>query len=182
MKHKHICPPEIAWFLDNPIRKLIHDPKKIIRPFVKPGMKVLDFGCASGTFTREIAKLSGDNGKVIAADIQEEMLKKLRKNIKGRDIEKRIKIVKTDNSSINIKEKIDLAFALFVIHEVKNEEKTLLQIYNILKKKGKFIILEPKTEISEQEFKNIIKMAEKIGFKQIKKLKVPLSYGVLLER
>ena len=49
----HICDSHIAWTIDNPLRRLIHPPEKILSDFVKKGMVVYDVGSGSGHFTRE---------------------------------------------------------------------------------------------------------------------------------
>ena len=45
---------------------------------VKPGDTVCDMGCGNGFYTLELAELVGERGKVIAVDIQREMLEMLK--------------------------------------------------------------------------------------------------------
>src|SRR5919108_3539807 len=45
---------------------------------VKPGDVVCDLGCGNGFYSLKIAKLVGERGKVIAVDIQPEMLELLK--------------------------------------------------------------------------------------------------------
>jgi ubiquinone/menaquinone biosynthesis C-methylase UbiE len=73
-----VCPVEKAGMLDNSVRRLLQNPKKILEPYIYNGMTILDLGCGPGFFSIEIAKLLTDSGKVIAADLQEEMLDKIR--------------------------------------------------------------------------------------------------------
>ena len=82
-KDNRVCPVEIAGGLDNFVRRLLQNPQKLLRPHIREGMTVLDLGCGPGFFSIEIAKLLNNSGKVIAADLQEGMLDKLRKKIKG---------------------------------------------------------------------------------------------------
>ena len=82
-KRNRVCPVELAGSLDNKIRRWLQDPRKILAPYVKEGMTALDIGCGPGFFSIEMAKMVGRNGKVISADLQEGMLKKLGKKIKG---------------------------------------------------------------------------------------------------
>jgi len=46
-----ICPWWLAPALDNQIRRLIHNPEKILGGYIESGQRVLDVGCRSGTFT-----------------------------------------------------------------------------------------------------------------------------------
>ncbi|MEA3513943.1 MAG: class I SAM-dependent methyltransferase [Nanoarchaeota archaeon] len=110
-KNKRVCPVENAGSLDNILRKWIHNPKKILGNYVEEGMVVLDIGCGPGLFSVEIAKMVGKTGKVIAADLQEGMLKKLRSKIRGKDIERGIKLhvsKKAFEETINIAKKARL--------------------------------------------------------------------------
>ena len=38
-----------GYFIDNPIHRLRHDPKKIVGLYVQPGMTVIDVGSICGT-------------------------------------------------------------------------------------------------------------------------------------
>ena len=54
-----VCPVELAGGLDSRIRRLVHKPEKILKPYLVKGMTALDLGCGPGFFTLEIAKLVG---------------------------------------------------------------------------------------------------------------------------
>ena len=74
----HVCPWWLAQALDNPIRRIIHSPDKILGGYIEPGQTVLDLGCGSGTFTIAMARMVGEAGRVIAVDLQDEMLQLIR--------------------------------------------------------------------------------------------------------
>ena len=69
-----VCSVESAGALDIQLRKLIQNPGKILKPFIKEGMTVMDLGCGPGFFTIEMARMVGKNGNVTAVDLQEGML------------------------------------------------------------------------------------------------------------
>ena len=71
---KHVCPVEMARSLDNIFRIWFQNPRKILAPFIREGMTVLDIGCGPGFFSTEIAEMVGPSGRVIACDLQKEML------------------------------------------------------------------------------------------------------------
>ena len=101
----------MAGGLDNAVRRLLQNPHKILKHHISEGMTVLDLGCYSGFFSLEIAKILLDSGKVIAADLQEGMLEKVIKKIKGTELEQIIEIHKCENTKIGVAEKVDFVLA-----------------------------------------------------------------------
>ena len=179
-KNEHVCPVERAGGLDSGIRKLLQSPKKILGNYAREGMTVLDLGCGPGFFSVEMAKMVGASGKVIAVDLQEGMLQKLKNKIQGTEIEKRIKLHKCDEDKIGITEKVDLVLAFYMFHEVPDQKKFLEEIKSMLKPTGEVFIVEPKFfHVSRQAFEETMKMAKEIGFKPIERPKVFLSRAVV---
>jgi ubiquinone/menaquinone biosynthesis C-methylase UbiE len=110
-RRKRVCPVGIAGHLDNRFRRWIQNPEKILGSYIKEGIIVLDLGCGPGFFSIDMAKMVGQSGRVIAADLQEGMLQKLRKKIHGTELEKRITLHKCDKNRIGLSEHVD--FVLF---------------------------------------------------------------------
>jgi len=183
MKNKNrVCPASHSWSLNNFIRKIIHNPKFLFGKYIKKGDKVIDLGCGPGLFSVAMAKIVGKKGKVIALDIQKEMLNKLKKKIEGTLWEKTIKLHKSKPDNLMVKEKINFALAFYVIHEVPSQEKFMRQVYNILKLGSKFLIVEPNHHVSKKDFAKTIKIALSLGFKKISYPKILFSRAVLLEK
>ena len=88
----HICPLWVGRLLLSPLRKLVENPKKIFGPFVDEGMVVLEPGCAMGYFTLPLARMVGSEGRVIAVDIQPEMLASLERRARKAGLIDRIEI------------------------------------------------------------------------------------------
>ena len=181
-RNKRICPAECAGGLDNVFRKLIHNPHKILKNYVKEGMTVLDFGCGPGFFTLSLAEIVGKAGKIIAVDLQEAMLDKLRQKISGKEIEQQIVLRKCTEDNIVVNEKVDLVLAFYVVHELPNPNNFFNEIYSIIKSGGKLLFIEPIFHVSQDEFNKEKEMAEKAGFKMREEIKVHFSRGVLLEK
>jgi ubiquinone/menaquinone biosynthesis C-methylase UbiE len=74
MPDHHVCPWWLAYTFDNRLRRLIHNPQKILSGYVQEGMTVMDIGCGMGYFTLGLAELVGDAGQVLAVDLQQQML------------------------------------------------------------------------------------------------------------
>src|SRR5512141_1199013 len=78
MPHR-VCPWWIGYFLASPLRRLVHSPATILRPFVSEGMTVVAPRPAMGFFTMELARLVGRRGRVVAIDVQPKMLLELQR-------------------------------------------------------------------------------------------------------
>ena len=180
---ERLCPVKHAGTLDNKIRKMLQDPKKILGPFIKKGMSVLDLGCGPGFFTVAMAEMVGRSGKVIAADVQEEMLDKLHDKIKGTDLKNRIQLHKCSKDSIGFTEFVDLVLAFYVIHEVSNVQSLFIDVHNLLKYRGYFLIIEPKyVHVSKKDFEQTVESAIELGFEHVGNLRILLSRGVVLRK
>ena len=151
-----------------------------MEPYISKGMSVLDLGCGPGFFSIEIARIVSDSGKVIAADLQEGMLEKVNKKIKGTDLEKRIKLHKCQDDKIGVSEKVDFVLAFWMIHEVPDQYNLFRELESILKPPGKIFIIEPKFHVSDKSFGEMIKIAENSGFEISGRPKVVFSRTVLL--
>jgi ubiquinone/menaquinone biosynthesis C-methylase UbiE len=119
-----VCPVEKADSLDTRFRRWLQNPKRILKPYVKEGMTVLDFGCGPGFFSVGLAQMVGKAGRVIAADLQEGMLQKLSDKIKETELEDRIRLHKCEEDKIGISENVDFVLAFYIVHEVVNKDST----------------------------------------------------------
>ena len=175
-----VCPVEIAGGLDNSLRRLIQNPRRILRSYIHEGMTVLDMGCGPGFFTIEIAKMLNASGKVIAADLQDGMLEKVRMKISGTALEKIIKLHKCGQDKLGLHEKADFILAFYMIHEVPDKEGLFMEFKSILKPEGKLYIVEPAFHVSEKEFNDMLFKITNTGFSIIERPRLLLSRSVLL--
>ena len=180
MNSTRICPVERAGGLDNSLRKLFQNPQKILSPYINEGMTVLDLGCGPGFFSIEIAKMLNNSGKVIAVDLQEGMLEKVKNKVIGTEIEKRIEIHKCEEKKIGVTEMVDFILAFYMIHEVPDQDNLFKELKSILKPGGKIYIIEPKFHVSKKSFDCMISKLDTVGFDLIDRPKVFFSRAVLL--
>jgi ubiquinone/menaquinone biosynthesis C-methylase UbiE len=164
----HVCPVAISGWLDNRIRRLHQNPQRILKPYVKKGMTVLDVGCGPGFFSVDMARMVGKSGLVIAADLQEAMLQKVREKIIGTELETRIKLHKCEENKIGVLDEVDFVLLFYMVHEVVNKRRFFEEIKGILKTTGHIFMVEPPFHVSKSAFKQSIKQAIGVGFKDFK--------------
>jgi len=180
-----VCPVWVGYLLASPVRKLLQNPEKILSPYVKQGMKVLDVGSAMGFFSLPLARMVGPNGKVICVDMQEKMIQSLGKRARKAGLSDRTELRICNQNSLcldEFKEKIDFAFASAVVHEVVDASSFFSEIYEGMKRSGKFLVIEPKGHVTEKAFEVSISVAGKNGFSVIDNPKIPRSRSVLFEK
>ncbi|MDO9511909.1 MAG: methyltransferase domain-containing protein [Bacteroidales bacterium] len=178
-KDIRICPVEKAGILDHSIRRFFQNPEKILKPFIKEGMTVLDLGCGPGFFSLEIAKLLTDSGKVIAADLQDGMLEKVSQKIKGTELEQRITLHKCHEDRIGVTEKVDFVLAFYLVHEVPDPDALFRELKSILKPNGLIFIIEPKFHVTKKSFDSMIDKIKDIGMEIIDGPKVFFSRTII---
>jgi len=177
-----VCPVERAGALDSELRKFVQNPQKILRPFIKEGMTVLDVGCGPGFFSVEIAKMLNGTGKVIAADVQKGMLDIIRGKIRGTTLEQRIELHQSDYERIGVVENVDFVLAFYMIHEVRNQKRFIEELASILKPNGLMLIIEPKFHVSKKAFGTMVDMIKEIGFAVVDNPKVFISRAIALTK
>lgn len=176
-----ICPVEKAWHLDNGIRRWLQNPRKILRPFIGQGMTVLDIGCGPGFFALEMARMVGSSGRVIAVDLQQGMLQKLRTKIQGTNLEERIVLHRSDQSRIGILEKVDFALCFYLIHELPDPAMFFKELKSLIKPDGLIFIAEPSFHVPQKAFEATVRQAVEAGFKETAGWNVLLSKTMVLK-
>jgi ubiquinone/menaquinone biosynthesis C-methylase UbiE len=174
-KHHHheVFSAENAGHLDTRFRRFLYRPDRLAQKYVKPGDTVLDFGCGPGFFAREFAKAVGDEGKVIAVDLQEEMLQILKERLGQEGLLPRVRTHQCKPDSIDLPIEmngtVDVAFTIFVVHEVPDPGKLFREIADLLKPGGLLFYTEPPLIVSGKEFQDNLSRAEAAGFRVVEK-------------
>jgi ubiquinone/menaquinone biosynthesis C-methylase UbiE len=139
-------------------------------------------GCGPGFFSVELAQMVGISGRVIAADLQEEMLAKLADKIKGTELEKRIALHKCEKNKIGLSQIVDFVLAFYMVHEIPNQEEFFKELESILQPGGQVLVVEPPFHVSKSTFAETIRKAVNAGFKPAEGPKVLLSKTVILKK
>ena len=177
-----VCPPWCCFTFDNVFRRLLQNPNRILRPYIKPGWTVLDVGPGMGYFTIPLAKLVGENGKVIAADLQQAMLDGVDHRAFKAGVQERIKLHLSEPENIGISESIDFCLAFWMVHEVPDRNHFLYEIASKLKPDGLMLIADPKMHVSKENFKITLGIAKSAGLSLVDRPKIFLSHTALLKK
>ena len=180
---ERVCPVWVGYLLLSPLRKWGQNPNKILGPHIKAGMQVLDLGCAMGFFSLPLAKMVGPRGKVICVDMQAKMLESLKRRAQKTGLSTGIETRLCSQESLGLQgldQKMDLALAFAVIHEVPDEPAFFSGIHKALKCQGKLLIAEPKGHVSKTDFEKTLAGAEKSGFEVISHPRIGRSHAALL--
>jgi 2-polyprenyl-3-methyl-5-hydroxy-6-metoxy-1,4-benzoquinol methylase len=182
MKDKHICPWWLAYTFDNPLRRYFHDPNAILTPYLQEGMTAIDLGCGMGYFSRAMAKIVGDTGKVISADLKHEMLAITRKRAEKDGVARRIRFLLAKEDDIGFTGQVDFALAFWMVHEVTDTRNFFLQVYRMLKPTGTLLLAEPKMHVTQSRFGDILSCAQDAGFMITATPAIRLSRSAVLSR
>jgi ubiquinone/menaquinone biosynthesis C-methylase UbiE len=177
-----VCPAKHARWLATPLRRLINDPKRILRGLIAAGDHAVDLGCGPGFFTVPMAEMVGPQGKVTAVDLQAEMLEMVRKRAERRGVAARIRLHEGTADTVGSIEPADFVLAFYMVHEVPDEARFLGEVAGLLKPGGRCLLVEPNGHVSADAFERTVELAVAAGMKSISRRRVAFSRGVLLER
>jgi len=144
---------------------------------VKPGQTVCDMGCGNGFYTLKLAKLVGEKGRVLAVDIQPEMLRLLSLRAKQADLKN---IEPIEGTLIDPKlpsGKVDLILLVDVYHEFSHPEHMLRAMHKALAPHGRIALAEFRKEDPEVP----IKLLHKMSKEQILKEYPPSGFKLVQE-
>jgi ubiquinone/menaquinone biosynthesis C-methylase UbiE len=181
VRDKHVCPWWCCFTFDNFLRKPFHRPEKIFSAYVKKGDTAIDVGPGMGYFTIPLANMVGEAGTVFAADIQPQMLSRLRKRAVKAGVEKRIVFHQSRPDAIGLDCRADFVLAFWMVHEVPDQRLFLQQIKPILKPSGVFLLCEPRFHVTGTMFDTTIEAAKATGFIVRNMPKIFMSHSALLK-
>ena len=175
----HVCPWWGGYFIDNSLRRWLHNPDKILGPYVRPDMTVMDIGCGMGMFSIAMARLVGDRGRVIAVDLQQKMLDVLMKRASAAGVADRITAHRCGPTSIDISEPVDFVLACYSAHEVPDLRRLLGEIHSCVRPAGQLLVVEPKGHVTARCFELMLDWAEELGWVVQERPHVCLSRAVV---
>jgi 2-polyprenyl-3-methyl-5-hydroxy-6-metoxy-1,4-benzoquinol methylase len=185
MSEPHVCPWWLAYTFDNPLRRLAHDPAAMLGPYIHPGGWAADLGCGLGFFSLGLARLVGPKGMVYGLDLQEEMLARMMGRAKRAHLADRVmarKVKPEDLCSDDLHDRLDLALAFWMMHEVPDQRNFLSQIWCMLKPGAAFFITEPKFHVNQRDFEKTLVLAAELGLELTDRPQVAFSRAAVFTK
>lgn len=177
---ERVCSWRHVRFIDNALRPLIHNPAKLFGPYVHEGDTALDIGCGGGFASMGLARLVGETGTVISADLQPEMLKVVGRRAQREGLQGRTRLHRCWPDRIGLTGNVDFALAFWMLHESPDPAGLLREVYSLLNPGGRFYVAEPGIHVSPQLFAEALGQAEDAGFAMLDTPKVLMSRAVVL--
>lgn len=175
----HTCPWWFGYTFDNPVRRLVHDPRAILRGLVRDGQTAVDIGCGLGYFSLALADLVGPRGTVIALDLQAEMIRRARRRAVRRGVAERIDFGVCAPDRLGLAAPVDFALAFWMLHEVADPGALLREVRAAMRPSGSLLVVEPKGHVSLRRFDEAVELARGAGFDVVDGPPVRLSRSVV---
>ena len=127
---------------------------------LKPGMVVADIGAGTGYLARRMAPAVTPGGKVIAVDVQPEMVALLRGTVRKTGLIQIQPLLGAEDDVRLPASSVDLAIMVDVYHELAFPYEVLGSIVRALKPGGRLVFVEYRAEDPQVPIKALHKMSE----------------------
>lgn len=178
------CPSWLYWAveLENPLARGSQSKSIISGLNVEEGMTVLDIGCGPGRVSIPLAKIVGEQGTIIAVDIQQEMLDIVKRKAAKENIQNITVVNIPMGAGKLIGVQVDRAVLAAVLGEIPNRTVALREIYDSLKPGGILAISETMFDPHYQSKQTILELVKSMGFTQVGFIGNKLAYTIYLKK
>lgn len=154
-RQHRVAPWWVGYLLLTPARHWFQNPRRILRPHVKPGQTVLEVGPGMGFFTLPLAEMVGVDGRVVGVDCQERMLDTLHRRAERHGLADRVETRVCRDESLQIGDlgrQVDLVLAFNVVHEASDPERMVGEMARSLRPGGRLFLSEPRGHVGSDLF------------------------------
>ena len=157
---------------------------------LEPGQVVCDLGCGNGYYTFDLARRVGPTGRVLAVDIQPEMLRLLEQRAREAEIDHIETILGSPIDPHLPAGQVDLVLLVDVYHEFSHPEQMLRAIRRSLKPQGRAVLVEFRAEdpfvpikpLHKMSRAQVLKEMEPNGFRLVDQFdKLPWQHVLFFE-
>lgn len=151
-----------ARWLEREEREKEEAPSKLLKLLdLKEGMTVADVGAGSGYHVFRMAPVVGPKGKVIAVDVQKEMLDLIRTRMKKEKFENVEPVLGTESDPKLPEAAVDMIIMVDVYHELSKPYEMTWKMVQSLKPGGRIVFVEFRLEDPKVPIKLVHKMTER---------------------
>jgi SAM-dependent methyltransferase len=162
--HSSPCPAALSWLVDNPLRRRYMRPV-LDRIGIQPGERVLELGPGPGAFTVGAAQRVGSEGRLIAVDIQPEMIAQVEQRVR----EAGLTHVETHIASAHALPlddgSVGRAFLITVLPEIPDPARALAEVHRVLRSDGILSITEEFYDPDYLFLPETVRLVEAAGFR-----------------
>lgn len=184
-------PGGIPW-LDRPQRDAEQKPEVVLAALgLRGGETVVDLGAGSGYFTFRIAPKVGGKGKVLAVDVQDEMIETLRQRAAAQKITN-VEVIKGSESDPHLPANaVDVVLMVDVYHELSYPFEVMTKVRQALKPSGRVVFVEYRKEDPKVAIKEVHKMSvaqlekemKAVGFARVQTIEtLPVQHIVVFQK
>jgi len=135
------CPNSLSWLVDNPIRRRYLG-AILDRVGIQPSERVLELGPGPGMFTPEAARRAGPQGRLIAVDIQPEMMAQVETRVREAGLTN-VEAHTASAYDLPLENgSVDRAFLVTVLPEIPDQARALAELRRVLRPGGVLSITE----------------------------------------
>jgi len=179
--HSHPCPAWLGGLLDNPLRRLLQDPRTILAGRVRPGQRAADIGAGSGFFAVPLGQLVGPSGRVYAVDFQPEMLDQIDRKAAQHNV-RNVVTGCSDGSAFTLPAPVDFILVFWTLHEVADPAQLVDAVRAALTEHGTVLFAEPKFHVPQAVFQQEAALFTAAGFRIRETPTIRASRSLLFER
>jgi precorrin-6B methylase 2 len=156
----HVMGPGGIIWLERPEREVEEQPQRVIDALdIRAGQTVVDLGAGSGYYSFRIAPLVGPAGKVIAVDIEPEMLRVIQQRAEREQVNNLVTVRSAQCDPNLPAASVDLLFMVDVYHELSCPYEMMQKVALALKPGGRVALIEFRKEDPKVTIKEVHKMS-----------------------
>jgi ubiquinone/menaquinone biosynthesis C-methylase UbiE len=178
------CPSWLGWMveMDNPFTEVNRARVIVGLLELAPGMKALDAGCGPGRLTLPLAEAVGSQGKVLAVDIQDGMLARVREKVEAAGLQN-VQYLQAGLGDGKLPQAyFDRAVLVTVLGEIPNQVAAFKEIHSALKPGGILSVTEVIFDPHFQRRETVLQAAQAAGFEEKNFFGKKLAYTMHLKK
>jgi len=162
--HASPCPAALSCLVDNPLRRRYLRPV-LDRIGIRPGERVLELGPGPGAFTVAAAERAGPGGRLVAVDIQSQMIAQVERRVRAAGLANVEAHVAGAHALPLEDASVDRAFLITVLPEIPDRGRALAELHRVLRPGGILSVTEEFTDPDYLFLEETIRLVEAAGFR-----------------